>query len=193
MSRSGRPRLGRLVRLDASTLPGPTARRASSASAVCTIARVVDAREHVVEALAHRSLGRGHEAMPSGVMVRRTARRSVSIAVRSSTPRSTSVSMVADTVGRARASRSATSLARSSPRAMSASSRYWGRVRSVQARSSTRASHARVRTSRSTADGGSVTAPGYLTVRAPNSMGALPGGCWPVTRCPTRKRPFTAV
>ena len=147
-----------------SVAPAPAATTASTARAAAADAReaacelsergayevgVVDGREDLVESGAHRALGREHRVATIGGDGESTARRSVSTAVRSSSPRSTNVSMVADTVGRASASRSANVLARSSPRTISASRRYCGSVTSVHARSRTRASHARVRTSRS--------------------------------------------
>ena len=113
---------------------------------------VGDPGDDVVEALAHRGVG-DVERDPTVVRDLQAhapgGRRSTMVRV--TRPRSTSVSTVADTVGFVSASRPAISLARSAPAATIASNRYWASVtggsRSVQARSSTRARRARVRTS----------------------------------------------
>ena len=126
---------------------------------------IVDAGEHVVEPRAHRALRRRTAPRDRpAVMVSVVTRRSSSTVARSTSPRATSVSTVAETVGLASASWPARSLARSAPLPIMARSRYWARVSggssSPHARSSNRARRARVRRSASTPEV-------YRTVRGP--------------------------
>ena len=82
---------------------------------------------------------------PASVRLRSTARRSLVTSERARNPRSTRPSTTAVTVGLDRASRPASLEARWSPLATMTSSRYWGRVSSVQACSSMRATRTRAR------------------------------------------------
>ena len=126
--------------------------RASSMTAGSRTPASSSSRRARIERSAARSAAR-----PAGVIVRRTARRSPLTDVRSTNPFATRVSTAADTVGRASASWPASPLARSSPRTISASRRYWGSDRSVHARSNARTTQTRVRISRSRVSGASCT------------------------------------